>query len=61
MQDMSLVKTDGRKKLESWLNRILKIEMTDGRTLIGKYIVHCNKCSHVFHADDLDFCIIHAS
>lgn len=40
MQDISVVKTDGRKKLESWLNKTLKIEMTDGRTLIGKCIIY---------------------
>jgi len=28
-------KAPGRKQLESWLNKSLKIQMTDGRTLIG--------------------------
>ena len=25
----------GRRKLEKWLNKNMKIQMTDGRTLIG--------------------------
>lgn len=28
-------KTEGKKKLEMWLNKSMKILMTDGRTLIG--------------------------
>lgn len=31
-------KTPGRKKLESWLSKNMKIEMTDGRTLIGIFL-----------------------
>ncbi|XP_059479126.1 N-alpha-acetyltransferase 38, NatC auxiliary subunit [Neocloeon triangulifer] len=30
--------TPGREKLRSWLNRTLKIEMTDGRVLIGSFL-----------------------
>ena len=29
--------TEGKKKLRSWLNTSMKIKMTDGRTLIGRY------------------------
>ena len=29
-------KSEGRKKLEKWLNKSMKIKMSDGRTLIGK-------------------------
>ena len=28
---------EGVKKLEKWLNKSMKITMTDGRVLIGKY------------------------
>ena len=28
--------SDGRKKLESWLNKNLKISMSYGQTLVGK-------------------------
>lgn len=28
----------GREKLRSWLNKTLKIEMTDGRVLIGSFL-----------------------
>jgi len=31
-------KTPGKLKLESWLNACMKIEMTDGRTLIGQFL-----------------------
>jgi len=31
-------KSDGRKKLESWLNKSMKIKMTDGRILIGVFV-----------------------
>ncbi|CAB3387427.1 Hypothetical predicted protein [Cloeon dipterum] len=30
--------TPGRAKLRSWLNRMLKIEMTDGRILVGSFL-----------------------
>lgn len=29
-------KSPGKIKLEKWLNKSMKIKMTDGRTLIGK-------------------------
>ncbi|XP_064599364.1 N-alpha-acetyltransferase 38-A, NatC auxiliary subunit-like [Liolophura sinensis] len=32
------VKPSGRKALEKWLNKSMKIEMTDGRTLIGVFV-----------------------
>lgn len=35
LQDPPTEKPLGRKQLESWLNKSLKIQMTDGRTLIG--------------------------
>jgi len=28
----------GREKLRSWLNRTLKVEMTDGRVLVGSFL-----------------------
>ena len=31
-------KTEGKKKLEKWLNKSMKIKMTDGRTLIGVFL-----------------------
>jgi small nuclear ribonucleoprotein (snRNP)-like protein len=31
-------KSPGRLKLESWLNKNMKIQMTDGRTLIGIFL-----------------------
>ena len=32
------MKAPGKLKLESWLNSCMKIEMTDGRTLIGQFL-----------------------
>ncbi|XP_064459876.1 N-alpha-acetyltransferase 38-B, NatC auxiliary subunit-like [Ornithodoros turicata] len=32
------VKCPARLKLESWLNKSMKIEMSDGRTLIGTFV-----------------------
>lgn len=32
------MKSSGRSKLESWLNKNMKVEMTDGRTLIGIFL-----------------------
>ena len=29
---------DGKKQLRSWLNKILKVELSDGRTLIGTFL-----------------------
>ncbi|XP_041377984.1 N-alpha-acetyltransferase 38, NatC auxiliary subunit-like [Gigantopelta aegis] len=29
---------EGRKQLERWLNKSMKIQMTDGRTLIGVFL-----------------------
>ncbi|XP_025080593.1 N-alpha-acetyltransferase 38, NatC auxiliary subunit-like [Pomacea canaliculata] len=31
-------KSSGRQKLETWLNRSMKIKMSDGRTLIGVFL-----------------------
>ncbi|XP_069113951.1 N-alpha-acetyltransferase 38, NatC auxiliary subunit-like [Argopecten irradians] len=31
-------KSEGTKKLERWLNKGMKIQMTDGRTLIGVFL-----------------------
>lgn len=31
--------SEGKKKLSSWLNKSMKVKMTDGRTLIGKLII----------------------
>ncbi|XP_054711427.1 N-alpha-acetyltransferase 38, NatC auxiliary subunit-like [Uloborus diversus] len=33
-----LEKSPSRQKLESWLNRNMRIEMTDGRTLVGIFL-----------------------
>ncbi|OWF41264.1 N-alpha-acetyltransferase 38, NatC auxiliary subunit-like [Mizuhopecten yessoensis] len=30
--------SEGKKKLERWLNKGMKIQMTDGRTLIGVFL-----------------------
>ncbi|XP_022344822.1 N-alpha-acetyltransferase 38, NatC auxiliary subunit-like [Crassostrea virginica] len=30
--------SEGRKKLSSWLNKSMKVQMTDGRTLIGVFL-----------------------
>ena len=30
--------TEGRRKLRSWLNKTMRIEMTDGRILIGLFV-----------------------
>lgn len=30
--------SEGKKKLSSWLNKSMKVKMTDGRTLIGRLI-----------------------
>lgn len=35
----------GRKQLESWLNKSLKIQMTDGRTLIGVFVCTDRECN----------------
>ncbi|XP_046333802.1 N-alpha-acetyltransferase 38, NatC auxiliary subunit-like [Haliotis cracherodii] len=35
---VSVTKTEGRQKLERWLNKSMKIKMTDGRTLIGVFL-----------------------
>jgi small nuclear ribonucleoprotein (snRNP)-like protein len=52
-------KTEGRMKLESWLNRSLKIQMTDGRTLIGVFVctdrdrnVILGSCQEYLHYPD---------
>ena len=37
LQDKSPEQSEERKKLEAWLNKSMRIRMTDGRTLIGKY------------------------
>ncbi|XP_067011498.2 N-alpha-acetyltransferase 38-A, NatC auxiliary subunit [Anabrus simplex] len=37
-KDPSTVDTPGKQKLRSWLNKNLKIEMTDGRVLIGVFL-----------------------
>ncbi|XP_013393113.1 N-alpha-acetyltransferase 38, NatC auxiliary subunit-like [Lingula anatina] len=31
-------KSAGRKKLEGWLNKTMRIRMTDGRTLVGVFL-----------------------
>jgi len=41
-QDPPAEKSLGRKQLESWLNKSLKIQMTDSRTLIGIQLRLCN-------------------
>lgn len=38
-------KSKGRLKLESWLNACMKIEMTDGRTLIGQFLCTDRDCN----------------
>jgi len=38
-------KSQGRLKLESWLNACMKIEMTDGRTLIGQFLCTDRDCN----------------
>ncbi|XP_065935583.1 N-alpha-acetyltransferase 38, NatC auxiliary subunit isoform X1 [Magallana gigas] len=30
--------SEGKKKLSSWLNKSMKVKMTDGRTLIGVFL-----------------------
>ncbi|XP_068699248.1 N-alpha-acetyltransferase 38, NatC auxiliary subunit-like isoform X1 [Montipora capricornis] len=34
----SIEKSEKRKLLESWLNKIMKIKISDGRTLIGSFL-----------------------
>ena len=38
LPDLQKVKSPGRLKLESWLNACMKIEIEDGRTLIGQFL-----------------------
>uniref|UniRef100_T1J0V0 Sm domain-containing protein n=1 Tax=Strigamia maritima TaxID=126957 RepID=T1J0V0_STRMM len=52
-------KSLGHRQLESWLNKSMKIEMTDGRTLIGTFLCtdrDCNvilgSCSEYLCADE---------
>ncbi|XP_046639868.1 N-alpha-acetyltransferase 38, NatC auxiliary subunit-like [Daphnia pulicaria] len=39
------VKSPGRLKLESWLNAVMKIEIEDGRTLIGQFLCTDRDCN----------------
>ena len=34
----NIEKSEKRKLLESWLNKIMKIKISDGRTLIGSFL-----------------------
>uniref|UniRef100_A0A194ANC0 Putative N-alpha-acetyltransferase 38, NatC auxiliary subunit-like protein n=1 Tax=Pinctada fucata TaxID=50426 RepID=A0A194ANC0_PINFU len=34
----SATESEGKKKLSKWLNKSMKIQMTDGRTLIGVFL-----------------------
>ncbi|XP_078615726.1 N-alpha-acetyltransferase 38, NatC auxiliary subunit-like [Branchiostoma floridae x Branchiostoma japonicum] len=36
--DTSTQESEGRQKLRSWLNKSLRVSMTDGRTLIGVFL-----------------------
>ncbi|KXJ15518.1 N-alpha-acetyltransferase 38, NatC auxiliary subunit [Exaiptasia diaphana] len=37
-QDAMEEKTEKRKQLESWLNKLMRIKISDGRTLIGSFL-----------------------
>lgn len=50
----------GRRRLRQWLNRYLKIEMTDGRNLVGVFLctdqsmnVILGNCSEYLRAEDI--------
>ena len=37
-QEIPEEKSERRKELETWLNKIMKVEISDGRTLIGLFL-----------------------
>lgn len=39
------MKSPGRLKLESWLNAYMKIEIEDGRTLMGQFLCTDRDCN----------------
>ncbi|KAL8557946.1 N(alpha)-acetyltransferase 38, NatC auxiliary [Nucella lapillus] len=50
---------DGHRKLETWLNKSMKIKMSDGRTLIGVFLctdrdgnIILGTCEEYIHAPE---------
>lgn len=48
---------DGRKRLSGWLNKEMKIEMTDGRIIIGDFV--CTDRSKVSKLNHIPYYTIH--
>ena len=48
-EDMS----EGRAKLETWLNKSMRVRMTDGRTLVGVWYQKLHECTNITGMDDI--------
>ncbi|CAH1774514.1 unnamed protein product [Owenia fusiformis] len=58
-EDQTSDRAEKMKKLEGWLNKTMKIKMTDGRTLIGVFLctdkdknVILGSCQEYLHSPD---------
>ncbi|EEC15338.1 LSM domain-containing protein, putative [Ixodes scapularis] len=60
---LSLIYEASRERLQQWLNKSMKIEMSDGRTLIGTFLctdrdqnVILGSCSEFLKPEGADRC-----